>query len=220
VTDLPNPAAMRLQRPAWRDTRLVVGLLIVLASVALGARVVAAADDTVPVYAAHGTLVTGHPLTTADLTVVRVHLGVGAAPYLRAQSPPPAGAVLLRTLGAGELVPVSALGQAAGLAVRPVTVPLDGTPAAGLRAGAKVDVWSSARDPAAGATAYKAPVRLAQAAEVSAVTTGEGSLSVSTGGSVQVLLGETELPAVLDALANGARLVLVPLPGPAGSGAG
>jgi hypothetical protein len=220
MTDLPNPAATRLQRPSWRDTRLVVGLLIMLASVALGARVVAAADDTVPVYAANATLVTGHPLTTADLTVVRVHLGGGSAPYLRAQSPPPADAVLLRTLGVGELVPVSALGRASALAVRPVTVPLDGVPAAGLRAGARVDVWSSARDPAAGATAYKAPVRLARAVEVSAVTTGEGSLSVATGGSVQVLLGESELPVVLDALANGARLVLVPVPGPTGSGAG
>lgn len=219
MSDLPVPTAARLQRPSWRDTRLIVGLLIVLASVALGARVVAAADDTVPVYAAARTLVTGHTLGTGDLTVVRVRLGTGAAAYLRAQAPVPAGATLLHGLGPGELVPVAAVGLAVAVEVRPVTIPLDGAPPAGLRAGARVDVWSSARDPAAGATAYRPPVRLAEAAEVSAVTTTDGGLSPAQGGSAQILLGRSELPAALDALANGARLVLVPVPGPAMSSA-
>lgn len=220
MTDLPISTATRLQRPSWRDTRLIVGLLIVLASVALGARVVAAADDTVPLYAAATTLVAGRTLTTADLTVVRVHLGAGSAAYLRAQSALPAQATLLRTLGAGELVPRSALGAASALQVRPVTVPLDGEPPAGLRVGARVDVWSSARDPAAGATHYASPVRLAQAAEVSALSGRDSGLSVAQRGSVQILLGESDLPVVLDALANGARLVLVPVPGSAPSGDG
>jgi hypothetical protein len=220
VSDLPVPTAARLQRPSWRDTRLLVGLLIVLASVALGARVVAAADDTVPVYAAGTTLVTGHTLSSADLTVVRVRLGAGAAAYLRAQSPIPAGATLLRSLGPGELVPVSVVGAAAAVQVRPVTIPLEGAPPAGLRVGARADVWSSVRDPAAGATAYKPPVRLAEGAEVSAVTTVDGGLAPAQGGSAQILLGPSELPAALDALANGARLVLVPVPGSAGSSAG
>jgi hypothetical protein len=213
VSDLPEPSAARLQQPSWRDTRLVVGLLIVLASVALGARVVAAADDTVPVYAAGGTLVTGHTLSSADLTVVRVRLGTGTAAYLPARSPIPAGATLLHTLGPGELVPVSAIGTAASLPLRPVTLPLDSAPPAGLRAGTRADVWSSARDPGTGSTAYKRPTRLAEAVEVSAVSATEGGLAVTQGGSVQVLLGPSELPVALDALANGARLVLVPVPG-------
>jgi hypothetical protein len=219
MSDLPIPTAARLRRPSWRDSRLIVGLLIVLASVALGARVVAAADDTVPVYAAGTTLVTGHALRTADLTVVRVRLGAGTAAYLRAQAPLPAGAILLHGLGQGELIPMSAVGAAAGLQVRPVTVPLEGGPPAGLRVGARVDVWSSTRDPAAGATAYKPPLRLAEAVEVSALTTGDGGLAAAQGGSVQVLLGPSELPSTLDALANGARLVLVPVPGATGLGA-
>lgn len=214
MTDLPTPAAARLRRPSWRDTRLLVGLLIVLASVALGARVVAAADDTVPVYAAVTTLVTGRTLVAGDLTVVRVRLGSAASSYLDARSPLPAGVTALRTIGARELIPVSAIGSSRRLTTRPVTVPLEGSPPEGVRAGARVDVWSSARDPVAGATVFRAPQRLAEVAEVSAVTgVGEG-LSLSRGSSVQVLLGESELKAVLDALANGARIALVPVPGP------
>lgn len=220
MTELPEPRAARLQRPSWRDTRLVVGLLIVLASVALGARVVAAADDTVPLYAARSTLVTGHPLSPADLIVVRVRLGEGVADYLPAHSPIPVGAALLHTLGPGELVPVSAIGTASSLRLRPVTILLDGAPPAGLRAGARVDVWSSARDPVAGGTAYKPPTRLAEAAEVSAVNSAKDGFALAQGGSAQVLLGPSALPAALDALANGARVVLVPVPGSAVSSVG
>lgn len=213
MTELPVPTAMRLQRPSWRDTRLLVGVLIVLASVALGARVVAVADGTVPVYAATTTLVTGRSLDASDVTTVRVHLGSGTAAYLSARSPVPAGATVLRTLGAGELVPLSALGTSATVQVRPVTVPLEGAVPVGLRVGTRVDVWSSAKDSADGATAYQAPQRLVEAAEVSAVTGDGGRLSVSRGSSVQVLLRSSELPTVLDGLANGARMVLLPVPG-------
>jgi hypothetical protein len=215
VTDLPVPTATRLRRPSWRDTRLLVGVLIVAASVALGARVVAAADRSVPVYATTTTLVTGRALSPSDLTVVRVHLGPGTATYLSARSPVPVGVTVVRTLGAGELVPISALGTSAAVQVRPVTVPLEGAPPAGLRAGTRVDVWSSAKDLTAGATTYQAPRRLAEAVEVSAVTGDGDRWSVARGSSVQVLLGRSELPAVLDGLANGARMVLIPVPGSA-----
>jgi hypothetical protein len=218
VTDVPTPAAARLQRPSWRDTRLIVGLLIVLASVALGARVVAAADNTVPVYAATGTLVTGRQLSAGDVTVVRVRLGAGTAGYLGARSAPPAGAVVLRTVGAGELIPVSALGTAGQVDLRPVTVPVEGSLPAGLRTGTRVDVWSSARDPAAGGSTYRPPVRIATGVDVSAVSQPDGGLSLGQGSTVQVLLGPQELPTVLDALANGARLALVPVPATAGAG--
>jgi flagella basal body P-ring formation protein FlgA len=57
-------------------------VLIVLASVLIGARVVAAADDSVPVYAAAGTLASGHPIGPGDVRVVRVRLGAGVAGVL------------------------------------------------------------------------------------------------------------------------------------------
>jgi hypothetical protein len=110
VTGLPAPAATRLRRPSWRDSRLVVGVLLVLAAVAVGARVVATADDTVDVYAAAVALPEGARLDAGALRVARVRLEPGTAAYLDAARPPPEGAVVLRTIGAGELVPVQAVG--------------------------------------------------------------------------------------------------------------
>ncbi len=50
------PVARRVRPPRWLDLRLVLGVLLVLGSVLLGARVVGAADATVPVWAAAGDL--------------------------------------------------------------------------------------------------------------------------------------------------------------------
>lgn len=216
---LPAPEAARLRRPSWRDTRLLVGLLIVLASVALGARVVATADDTTPVYAARVTLPAGTALGPAALDVVEVRLGPAAGRYLSGRRPPPAG-TLLRTVAAGELVPASAVGRPEALRRRPVGIPVDGALPAGIAPGGLVDIWASARSQAAGANAYDPPRRLAAGAEVYQVVTASGGLAGAGSTTVHVLLGEQELALVLDALANGARTAVVPVPGSAPPGSG
>lgn len=227
MASLEAPRVARLRPPSWRDGRLLVGVLLVLSSVALGSRVVAAADDTVAVYAAASTLPSGAALTQGSLRVVRVRLGPGTAAYLPAAAGPPAGTVLLRTVGAGEIVPAAAVGRPELLTRRPVLVPLTGPWPGGVEVGAAVDVWASAKDQAPGAGGYRPPRLLASAAEVFSVTPPGTGLSAAQGGSVQVLLEQDDLPAVLDAVANGARVALVPAPGargapgaPGGPGAG
>jgi hypothetical protein len=218
-TTLPAATAARLRRPSWRDGRLLIGLVIVLASVALGARVVALADDTVPVYAARAELPPGTALTPDELVVVRARITGTDGRYLDAAAPVPGGRVLLRHVGTGELVPLSALGPASALTTRPVTVPLDGAPPAGLVTGALADVWASERSPGSGNGAqYVAPKRIARDVEVFHVAAEDRSLSAAAGASVEVLLDETELPLVLDALANEARTAVVPVPGSAPGG--
>ena len=83
MSDLPTPTASRVRAPSWRDSRLLVGLLLVLVSTVLGSVVVARADDRVPVYAARGDVAPGQRLTEADVVRVDVLLGDGAAGYLR-----------------------------------------------------------------------------------------------------------------------------------------
>lgn len=214
MNDLPEPRAARLRRPSWRDTRLLVGLVIVLASVALGARVVAALDDSVPVLAAARTLPAGTVLATQDLRVVRVRLAEAAPAYVSAAGPPAAGSVLLRSVSQGELLPAAAVGPPQSLTLRPVAVPVTAPLPEGLRVGAAVDVWSSARDTTAGAAsgAFRPPARIAAGAQIAAVTAEAGQLGVTRNASVQVLLPEKELTLVLDALANGAKVALVPGP--------
>lgn len=214
--------AVRLRAPSWRDGRLLVGILIVLSSMVLGARVVAAAGRTVPVFAAVTDLPSGHQLTASDVRVVPVHLASGTPLYLSARQTVPAGSVLVRPVGAGELVPVAAVGAPSALTRRPVTVPVAAPVPSGLRPGAAVDVWSSAKETGTGATGYAPPVRIAQNAEVYAVTASGGGLGGTGAAGVQVLLDDGQVRSVLDALANAAKVALVPAAGqgPQTSGGG
>jgi hypothetical protein len=205
--------APRLRRPSWRDPRLLIGLLLVLASVAVGARVVASADHTVPVYAARQALPTGTPVSGDLLKVVRLRLTGTDAAYLGATGPLPPGRVTVRTIGAGELVPMAAVVPAEQLLSRPVSIPLDGAAPGGLAPGGLIDVWASAKHRDAVGGGYDEPKRIARAVEVFDVQTPTSALSGSRTGSVQVLFPEDALAPVLDALANQARLVILPVPG-------
>ena len=212
MTHLPAPPAHRLRPPSWRDPRLLVGALLVLGSVVAGSQVVAAADDTVAVYAAADAIVPGDRVDAGALTVVQVRLDAASEVYLAASEPLDAEAVALRAVGPGELLPRAALGAAVDLQRRPVGVPLDGPVPGGLVKGALVDVWVSEPD-ADRAGAFHEPVRLAAAVEVAEVTTGGGTLGAGGSTTVQVLLGEDELRLALRALAADAEVALVLVPG-------
>jgi hypothetical protein len=113
-------------------------------SVVVGARVLQRADDTVPVLAARNALAAGMPVSADDLVTVRVRFASAADAdrYLSRSAEVTEGAVLLRPVGPGELLPRAALGPAGGrqavvlpLAVDPGRVP------AGVHVGSLVDVW-------------------------------------------------------------------------------
>lgn len=125
--DSPTPAAAtRATRPGWRDTRLWLGVVIVAVSVVAGARLLAAADESVAVWAATEDLAVGHRVTGEDLATRRVRF---VSPddldrYLPAHETLPADARLVRGVGAGELVPRAAVGRAAdtGMLALPISV--------------------------------------------------------------------------------------------------
>jgi hypothetical protein len=187
-TDVPpgGPVPRRVRPPRWLDLRLVLGVLLVLGSVLLGARVVTAADATVPVWSAAGDLAAGTVLAEGDLVAVSVRLDDVAGQYL-ATSTRPAGRVLGRAVRAGELVPRSALEEATGLVQLALPVQAGYVPPS-LTRGQVVDVYAVA-DPAVGATATGGGVDLVvSAAPVQAVTgRGDGVLSTATT-TVQVVL--------------------------------
>jgi|1186.fasta_scaffold121275_2 Flp pilus assembly protein CpaB len=140
---LISPPAARVGRPRWRDARLLGGVLLVLASVVLGSRVLAAADDTTSVWAVSRDLAAGTSLRADDVERRDVRLGTAASTYLSARGDAPVGYVVSRPLHSGELLPASAV-TPGGTAVqqRLVTVPVDRLHRpAGLRRGAQVDVY-------------------------------------------------------------------------------
>jgi hypothetical protein len=214
-TDLPAPAATRLRAPSWRDPRLLVGVLLVVVSVVVGARVVAAADDTRPFYAAARPLVPGDRVQADDVRVVDVLLPDAVGTYLPADDALAPGTVVTRTVGEGELVPRAALGGADDVQLQPVGVPVEGAPPPGLVAGALVDVWVAAPDPAR-AGSFVEPERVVQAATVADVADSGSALGGSGGTTVQVLLEQDALAEVLGALANDAVVSVVLAPGQGG----
>ncbi len=206
--------ATRLQRPSWRDSRLIVGISLVLLATALGAKAVASADDRVPRYAAATTIKPGDRLDTGTLMRVEVLLDDPLAAYLSAQSPLPADAFALREVRAGELVPVSAVGTSAQVGVQPVTVRVDADSVAGLVTGSVVDVWVSPRDPALAQEHYLPAALALHAVTVAWIPTDQGSFGVSASSSaVALLVSAADVQKLIAAQDSRSRVTLVPVPG-------
>jgi hypothetical protein len=148
----PVPAASRASTQGWRDPRLLAGVVIVAVCVLLGARVMAAADDTVAVWSARHDLTAGSTVARSDLAPVRVHFsGTSADRYLVVGSALAPGSRVAHDLAAGELVPSSAVITGSGPAL--VEVPLSLSPddlPASVHRGATVDVWVTPKVAAAG----------------------------------------------------------------------
>ena len=92
----------------WLDLRLVTGLLLVLGSVVLGTRVIAAADDTVPVLVAATDLAPGQSLTTTMVETRQVGLAESLEGLYHTGQVGD-GYVVVRLVSAGELLPRSAV---------------------------------------------------------------------------------------------------------------
>ncbi len=206
------PVARRVQPPSWRDARLLVGVLLVLVSVVLGALVVARADETAPVWAAAHVLTPGRSLVADDLTAVSVRLQGAAPRYLSAARPLAPGRVVLRTVAAGELVPGSAVGLRDGVDLRPVSVPVATDVAEPLGPGVLVDVWVATREPGGGTAVFTTPRQVATAVEVGGRSTRRGALGSSTASAVQLLLPPALVPDLIHAVDNGSRITLVAVP--------
>lgn len=141
---LDVPPALRGRRSAWRDPRLWIGIALVAASVVVGARVLAAADDTVQVWAAEGDLGAGQRVGADDLVAQRLRFADAdaAARYFTVDDELPADLELTRSVGAGELLPRAAVGtpDESGLVELPVAVEPELVPP-GVGPGDVVDVY-------------------------------------------------------------------------------
>ncbi len=193
----PSPQAARIGRARWLDVRLLVGVGLVLASIVLGARVVAGSDDTVGVWAARSELAAGDTVTAADVVERRVRLDAGADRYVATTSAPRGDLVLVRPVGRGELLPSGALAERGAGDVRyvSVAVPRAELPA-GATKGSRVDLWvvPSALDRAAsGKDAVRSTLLLAGAA-VESARVDEGAFG-SGDGDVPVVLAITAAAA-------------------------
>jgi len=201
-----GPVPRRVRPPRWLDLRLVLGVLLVLGSVLLGARVVSGADRTVPVWTAAGDLAAGTVLTADDLVPVDVRLDDAAGAYLSTTTRPQ-GRTLSRAVRKGELLPRSALDAASEQVQLALPVQAGYVPP-GLGRGARVDVYAlpaaaaGQAASAAGSPTAPAVVAVVRDATVQAVSgRAQGVLSAPTT-TVQVVVSvrSAQAPDVLAAV--------------------
>lgn len=207
----PSTANSRARAIAF-DPRLAIGLGLVVASVAGVLAIVSAADETVAVYAAAGSLAPGDRIVADDLDTRHVRLDDADALYLVPGDVPAAGLVMTRSVAEGELVPASAIGSVDGLRVTSVVLEVGGALAASVQPTSLVDVWA-ARELEGGG--FGPPSAIVSAATV--VRLLESDSIVSGGGTtgIEVLVPKSKLARVLEAVANGDAISIVPsnLPG-------
>jgi hypothetical protein len=189
----------------------VVGVLLVLTSVVLMSRIVAAADRSTQVWALTRDVAAGTTLAAADLRPARVRLFASAPAYLQVDSSP-AGRTVSRALHEGELLPAAALGGHPPGVI--VSIPVKPENAPAVVHGQLVDVWSTAKG--------CPPVRVLGSVAVQEVRSGGGgALAVSTG-AVQVIVRvrAEQAERVVAALGAETTVRLVVLDGvpPAGGG--
>lgn len=206
-----SPPASRAPRRSWRDPRLLVGVAIVAVCVLSGARILAGADETVPVWSVRVDRAAGERLGPGDLERVELRFATPALArrYVSADDQLPADAVLSREVTAGELLPRAAVqvGEPEYLAELPISLPSDAVPAA-LRPGELVDVWVT---PAEDSDAPLRAVRILRQVRVVAVPRTGSTFGPS--GTQQVVVGvpeedEDQLGSAIAQLATGTAVLV------------
>jgi len=204
--------AQRATRPGWRDPRLWLGVLLVAGSVVAGARILSSADETISVWAVERDVLPGEILQADDLTARQVRFvdGADADRYALVGSGAPTAGRVTRAIGAGELVPRSALGVSldTGVIEVPITVEPGQLPPS-VGAGSIVGVWVTSDLLAPAEQTSQAVLVLEEVVVIEAP--GPADAFGSTGDR-QLVIGvppdqAAELPAALGAAASG-RVVI------------
>lgn len=204
------PPAARVRGPRWRDARLLVGLLLILASVAVGARLYATADRTTAVWAATRDLDAGAVLARDDLARRYVRLLDVTSKYLAAETAP-VGYMLTRAVGDGELLPSAAVRKPSEAAERrlvTVTVSRERLPAE-LAAGSRVDVYVTPAERSGDPQPAELVIAAASVATVGDSGRGLGSAGADVG--VELAVPPDQVAELIDASRHG-KVDLVKLP--------
>ncbi|MFF2029467.1 hypothetical protein [Arthrobacter sp. NPDC058192] len=200
----------RLKKPSWKDPRLLVGILLVLASMAGVVSLVGAADQTTEAYAAREPIAVGETLTADKLHRVKVRLGEVEQGYLTPESGLATGLVAVQRIGKDQLLPRESVGRLDVLNRKPVAVTVEESLPAQAVAGSRVDVWVALPDNRNG---FSEPTLLLSGAEIAQVTAGSTALGASRSTVVMILVPDAQMPKLLGAQANKAKIAVVWNPG-------
>lgn len=195
----------RTRRAWFGDVRFLVGVALVILSVAGVWLLVSSSRQTTPVLQTTRTLVPGEEISSADFQVVEVGLGALTDSYLAPQDLD-AGMVATRTVPKGELVPRTATGTAEEAGRTTVVVASTALPA-GVDAGTVVELWHAPL--LEDGRSFDAPRILIADAVVATVAESEGMLSQAEV-HVELVIDRADVADVLAAITGGAALSIVP----------
>jgi hypothetical protein len=204
------PTPRRMSRPKWLNVRVVGGILLVIAAVVIGARVISASSQTQAVWAAERDLASGTVVGPGDLTSVDVNLGDNAGLYLTPASASPVGMTMVNPILAGQLLPSSAVAESGSGRVVAIGVEPDKMPP-GVAHGSTVDLYLT-KAGVAGADANATTELIGRDITVQSVTTpSSGGLSGATSNRYQlsVLLAADTADKLVRVLPTGEPIVVL-----------
>jgi len=232
MTDPDAASRRRFSKTARNapDLRLVLGVLLVVGSVAGVYGIVAAADRRVTVYAAASALTPGERIDAGDLVQRSVALDGSDRLYLAAGRIPSGGLVVTQPVAKGELLPTSSVGSSSGVRSTSLVLQLATRVSGAVVPGASIDIWAAADPDAVNPTVGSdgsagsaesagtaapvdttAPTVIVSGATVVKVLDDSGGFSVaSSGSSVEVLVPRSRVARLLQAIAQKASLAVVP----------
>ncbi len=206
-------AQPKRRRSVAFDPRLAIGLALVVGAIAGVVWIVAAADDTVRLYSAKEPIAPGDRVTADDLEPRAVRVDAAAGLYLAPGDLPAGGVIVTRPIAAGELLPASATSSTDSLRLASVVVTPAGPLAASVEPGASIDLWA-ARE--LENHQFGAPVVIVSNAVVVRLVTSDSIVARSQLTGLEVLVPRARVARVLDALANGDVISVVPASLPVG----
>ncbi|THG30706.1 hypothetical protein E6C64_07830 [Naasia lichenicola] len=196
----------------WLDVRFVLGILLVVGSVTGVVLVVGSAERTVAVYAAAEPLAAGDLVTADQLTTIEVRLGGADGRYLSDGDLPDGGVMVTRSVAAGELVPIAAVGAPTSIRDASIVIRTSSELPRGVDAGTVIDLWSAAEQENSGR--YAPPAVLVGSATVVRIVEASGLILDADSHAVEVLVPKTAVARVLQAIANSDAISVVPVSQP------
>ena len=196
-------------RRAWLDPRLAIGALLVVASIVGVWLVVQSTTRSTTVWVASETLLPGDVIDADDVVATELRMEGATDAYLSAAATPE-GLVVVSPVGAGEALPLTALGDADAVDLATVVLALDDPLASTVEEGSVVDVWAA---PPGEQGAFEASTVLVADAIVAGLVEDEGIIA-DDAVRLEVLVPREDVASVLDAVANAHAMHVVPVAGP------
>lgn len=145
-------------------------------------------------------------VTEADLSIVKVRLDEVEPSYVTVEHGFAEGKVALQRVAKNQLVPQASLGSADAVDRKPVAIAMEEELPAQAVPGTRVDVWVAM--PGSN-QAFEEPRLLLPSAEIAGMTSGSSALGAAKTTVVMVLVTDEQMPKLLGAQANKAKVSVV-----------